>query len=149
MRANVAYYGTFGYELDLNKMTEEEKREIVCQIQFRKENWKLFQEGTFYRLKSPFEGNETAWMVVNQEKSEAIIASYRVMQPVNAGFKRICLEGLDKEAGYQTEGSPTIYYGDELMEYGLSVSDFASGLIKQDYHRQGDFLFQIIPVTQV
>lgn len=138
-RANVAYYGTFGYELDLNKLTEEEKTEIAHQIQFRKENWKLFQEGIFYRLKSPFEGNETAWMVVNEEKTEAIIAYYRVMQPANAGFKRICLKGLDEEAKYQIEGNPVMYYGDELMEYGFSISDFASGILKQEYDRQGDY----------
>ena len=49
----------FGYELDLNKLTEEEIKEVKEQITFMKEYREVLQFGTFYRLKSPFEGNET------------------------------------------------------------------------------------------
>ena len=38
------------------------------QIEFMKENRELIQmDGDFYRLRSPFEGNDTAWMVVSQD----------------------------------------------------------------------------------
>ena len=66
-RANVACFGTFGYELDLNRLTPEEQEEVKHQIEFMKKYRGLLQFGTFYRLKSPFEGNITAWMVVSQE----------------------------------------------------------------------------------
>src|SRR5699024_10804683 len=56
-RANVAYFGTFGYELDPNRLTEEEKEEVKAQITFMKQYRHLIQYGTFYRLLSPFEGN--------------------------------------------------------------------------------------------
>ena len=35
-----------------------------------KEYRELIQFGTFYRLKSPFEGNETVWMTVSEDKKQ-------------------------------------------------------------------------------
>ena len=34
-----------------------------------KEYREVLQFGTFYRLKSPFEGNETVWMVTNEDRT--------------------------------------------------------------------------------
>lgn len=42
--------GTFGYELDLSKMTDEEKKMAGEQIAFFKEHGRLFQFGDYYRL---------------------------------------------------------------------------------------------------
>ena len=52
-RANVAYFGTFGYELDLNALSEDEQEEVKKQIRFMKQYRRLIQFGTFYRLKAP------------------------------------------------------------------------------------------------
>ena len=59
-RANVAYFGTFGYELDLNKLAAEEQEEVKEQIKFMKQYREVIQFGTFYRLNSPFNGNVTS-----------------------------------------------------------------------------------------
>ena len=64
-RANVAHFGTFGYELDLNKLTAEEREQVRQQIAFMKEYREIIQFGDFYRLQSPFDGNFLAWMVVS------------------------------------------------------------------------------------
>ena len=69
MRADVAYFGTFGYELDLNRLTEAEQAEVVRYTAFMKAHRALIQSGTFYRLASPFEGNETGWMCIHQKYS--------------------------------------------------------------------------------
>lgn len=62
-RANVAYFGTFGYELDLNLLSDAEMASVKKQIAFMKEYRELIQvDGDFYRLLNPFEGNETAWI---------------------------------------------------------------------------------------
>ena len=143
MRGNVAYFGTFGYELDLNALSLEEKEEIKEQIAFMKQHRKLIQQGTFYRLKSPFEGNITAWMVVSEDKKEAILGYYRVMQPVNTGFVRIELQGLDSEKCYKIKEKNIACYGDELMQWGISVSDFASGVLDGDRTGQGDYFSRI------
>lgn len=124
-RANVAYFGTFGYELDVNQLTFEEKEIIKKQISFMKQYRSLFQFGTFYRLKSPFTSNETAWMVVSHDKTQAIVGYYRPLQEVNVGYRRLPLLGLDEDKMYHVNGLDL--YGDELMNVGLIISDSSCG----------------------
>lgn len=54
------------------------------QIRFMETYRGLLQFRTFYRLSSPFEGNVTAWMAVNENRKDAIIGWYRVLDLVNA-----------------------------------------------------------------
>ena len=126
-RANVAYFGTFGYELDLNKLSDEEISEVKQQITFMKEYRELIQFGTFYRLKSPFEGNETAWMTVSEDKKTALVFWYRERNVVNADFTRVRLQGLDPDLIYRNEYNETENYGDELMNLGLLTTDCTAG----------------------
>ena len=126
-RANVAYFGTFGYELDLNKLTEEEIKEVKEQITFMKEYREVLQFGTFYRLKSPFEGNETVWMVTNEDRTLAIVGYYRVLNGVNQPYSRVRLQGLNPDMVYENVWNHTENYGDELMNYGLITSDVTAG----------------------
>lgn len=126
-RSNVAYFGTFGYELDLNKLTQEEQEQIKEQISFMKTYRELLQYGTFYRLSSPFEDNVTAWMVVSENKETAIIGWYRIMNQVNGCYTRLRLQGLQEDFEYEIEGSSRSSYGDELMNLGLLTSDPTSG----------------------
>ncbi len=126
-RANVAYFGTFGYELDLNKLSEEEIEEVKEQIRFMKEYREILQYGTFYRLKSPFEGNETVWMSVSQDQKTALVGWYRVLNGVNMPYTRVQLQGLDENLLYENVLSGTEHYGDELMNVGLITSDVTSG----------------------
>ena len=107
-RANVAYFGTFGYELDLNKLTEEEIKEVKEQITFMKEYREVLQFGTFYRLKSPFEGNETVWMVTNEDRTLAIVGYYRVLNGVNQPYSRCLLYTSRKIASAETSLKPFI-----------------------------------------
>ena len=80
-------------------------------------------DGDFYRLRSPFEGNDTAWMVVSQDKKQAIAGFYQKLNKVNASWLRLKLQGLDKERLYDVQCEETIYqaYGDELMYVGIPL----------------------------
>ena len=146
-RANVAYFGTFGYELDLNLLSDAEIETVKKQIAFMKEHRELIQmDGDFYRLLSPFEGNETAWMVVSSDKTQAVAAFYQRLNKVNASWLRLKLDGLDANTkyevscdmapvtsydakiaeayGHKTDGdSVKTYqaYGDELMSAGIPI----------------------------
>lgn len=148
-RADVAYFGTFGYELDLLKLGEEDKAEIRRQIAFMKEKRNLIQKGTFYRLKSPFEGNETAWMIVSEDQKKALVGYYRVMQPVNVGFKRLKLKGLKEDTCYKVSGYAYDCYGDELMQVGMILSDSASGVWKKGVNDKGDFQAEVFEIVAV
>ena len=138
-RANVAYFGTFGYELDLNKLTEEEQKEVKEQIAFMKEYRDLFQFGTFYRLSSPFEKNITAWMSVSEDKKTAIVGWYRVLNPVNDSYTRLKLCGLLEDVEYTIEGQKGTFFGDELMNLGILTSDATSGEAQEGQFKGCDF----------
>lgn len=124
-RANVAYFGVFGYELDLNKLSSQELDQVAQQIAFYKEHRKLFHSGNFYRLLSPFDSQETAWMVVSENKDTAILAHYKLLNQVNRSCQRLRLTGLNPEATYEINGHD--YSGYELMRAGFSITDSSSG----------------------
>ncbi len=138
-RANVAYFGTFGYELDLNKLSEEETQEVKEQISFMKEYRELLQFGTFYRLKSPFEGNETVWMAVSQDKKTCLVGFYRVLNGTNMPYSRVKLKGLNPDMLYVDAETGREQYGDELMNLGLLTSDVTAGEIMGNMKPSMDF----------
>ena len=145
-RANVACFGTFGYELDLNKLTLEEQSQVKEQIAFMKEYHGVIQYGTFYRLISPFDGdgNITAWMVVSEDQRTALVGYYRILQHVNTGYTRVRLEGLNPDFCYHTSILDRDIYGDELMKAGLFTSDASSGENKEKYNGDnGDYQSRI------
>lgn len=145
-RAETAYFGCFGYEMDLDTLTEEEKEEVKEQIQYYKRIRKLVMDGTFYRLISPFEGDEAAWMVVSEDKRHALAGYYRMRQPANAPLKRLTLKGLDPDVRYQIRETGLEAYGDELMRAGMAISDYASG-IREKKERQGDYQSRLFELT--
>ena len=143
-RANVAYFGTFGYELDLNKLTEAEKNEVKQQVAFFKEYRETIFNGTFYRLLNPFEGNETCWMIVSQDQKTALVGYYRPLNEVNVGFRRVKLQGLNPDLKYTVSINETTNYGDELMNAGLITSDGSCGENKAPYDgTNGDYQSRI------
>ncbi len=146
MRGDVAYFGTFGYELDLEELSQEELEGMREQIEFFKEKRELFQKGKFYRLRSPFEHNVTSWMVVSENKEEAYVGYYRVLQIPNIGFDRIKLQGLNPELEYEVSGQLHTSFGDELMNLGLNVSDFSSGAKEVAAEIQGDFMSRLFHI---
>ncbi|MCD8218433.1 MAG: alpha-galactosidase [Clostridiales bacterium] len=138
-RANVAFFGAFGYELDLNTLTEDELVEVRGQIDFMKKYRNILQYGTFYRLKSPFEGNITVWMSVSQDKKQAIVGWYRVLNGANQPYSRVRLQGLDPDLLYRNNLDGKQHYGDELMNLGLVTTDIMSGEAPQDGSACTDF----------
>ncbi len=147
-RAAAAYFGTFGYELDLGTLTEEELEEIREQVRFMKKYRQLLQYGIFYRLQSPFEGNDAAWMCVSPDRKQAVAAYFRFLQPVNTGFKRLRLAGLNPSGRYRISGRDYECYGDELMNIGLILSDWASGNRASEVP-QGDFQARVFVMEEV
>ena len=72
-RGIVAMAGNFGYELDITKLSEEEKEVIKEQVKLYKEIRETVQFGDTFRLLSPFENNEVAWMNISQDKCEIVV----------------------------------------------------------------------------
>lgn len=146
-RANVAYFGTFGYELDLNKLTAEEQEEVKEQIKFMKQYREVIQFGTFYRLNSPFNGNVTSWMVVSEDKKTAIVGWYRVLNGINLPYSRVQLQGLNSDYCYETVGTQECHFGDELMNIGLIINDPSAGQVQDGGPTSCDFDSKIYVLT--
>lgn len=123
-RANVAYFGAFGYELDLNNLSDDEKKKVRKQVEYYKAHRQLIMNGIFYRISSPFKGNITSWIVVSEDKREAIAAYYKVLNDTNKGYKRFRLKGLDINKKYIiNDNENEVYYGDELMNVGIVIDE--------------------------
>ena len=141
-RANVACFGTFGYELDLNRLTAEEQEEVKRQTAFMKKYRSVLQFGSFYRLESPFEGNVTAWMSVSGDRKTAVVGWYRTLNGINMGYTRVKLRGLEPDSVYRVSADGVLrgeYYGDELMNVGLVTSDADSGELLPGMRPSCDF----------
>lgn len=124
-RGIAAMCGNFGYELDLTKLTEEEKRLVMKQVAFYKEIRPTVQFGDFYRLQSPFEGNDAAWMFVAKDGGEAVVSFFRVLAQPYASLAYLRLTGLEPNASYLDVETKAVYGGDELMYVGLNVPQLA------------------------
>ena len=99
-RAVVAMAGTFGYELDPGKLTEEEKEEVKGQIaRFRRYD-ALLRDGDLYRLSPSSEMPFTAWQVVAPDRSEALLSVVLTHPRANPTPLHLCLRGLDPDARY-------------------------------------------------
>lgn len=123
-RANVAYFGNLGYELDVNRLWDVEKEEIKKQIQFYKENREVFQFGEFYRIKNPYNNNISAWMVKSNDEKTIILGCYKLLNHANEGKERVKLFGLDKDGDYKLSYPyEKEFKGDELMNVGISMND--------------------------
>lgn len=145
-RANVACFGAFGYELDLSILNDKEREQVKQQVKFVKEYRDLIQKGTFYRLLSPFENNITSWIIVSEDKKQAIVGYYKILNEVNGPYRKIKLQGLNPDFNYSIsninyphETAVKNCYGDELMNLGLITTDPSAGQVINGGRTSEDF----------
>lgn len=143
-RGNVAAFGSFGYELDLNQLSEPDREVVRQQISFIKEYRKIIHQGEFYRLVSPFEGNYCAWMVVSADKKTSILGYYKLLNEVNGPFSRLQLKGLAPTMEYTNVQTGKTYFGDELMNVGFVTSDTSCGQVIDGRKTSHDFDSKIV-----
>lgn len=118
-RGTVAMAGTFGYELDLNKLEEAEKVEIAEQVSAYKGYQKLIREGDYYRLSNPYEDNMAVWAFVAEDREEVLVQGVVFRAASNVLRRRLRLRGLDAEAFYRSVQDGRVYTGRALMAGGL------------------------------
>lgn len=110
--------GAFGYELDLGKLTEEEREAARKQIDTYNEHYELFQQGDYYRLTSPMENHDaTVWSYVMQDGSKACLSVVYTDLHSNPEPVRVRWKGLIKDAVYVLDGKE--YTGTALMQGGM------------------------------
>ncbi len=101
-RSVVAMAGSFGYELDLNLISEEEKAEVKEQIADDKKYWHLIHNGRYYRLHDPEQDREAAaWSFVAEDGEEMLLNVVALDAHGNAPIRYIRCKGLDPDARYR------------------------------------------------
>lgn len=120
-RGVVAMSGTFGYELDLLKLTEEEKDEVRSQIREFRKYAPLIQNGRYYRLTDPFKSEICAWEIVGNSQEEILLNV--VMEEIhgNMTVNYVQLRGLEETAMYKEQSTGKIYSGAALMHGGMPL----------------------------
>lgn len=138
-RAKVAYFGAFGYELDVTELSDEEQATIKQQVAFYKQYRKLFQFGTFYRLETPdTSDNVYGWETVSPDKQTAIGMRYQILNGANPAYIRYYFKGLDPERHYTVNDGSEVFSGAELMNAGYFVPRVMNRLqspkVPSDFH---------------
>ena len=118
----MASSGTFGYELDLMKMSEEEKKTAREQILIYKEMEHLVQTGDYYRLENPYENQKyVLWQFVSKDKKEAVVCGVRLHSEANPRIYLCYPQGLDAKMHYEDTATGKVYTGAALMKAGLPL----------------------------
>lgn len=120
-RAVTAMAGSFGYELDLNTLSSEEKESVKNQIKRFKEYQPLIHNGEYYRLSNPMKDEYAAWEFVSEDKSEALIHGMVFFTKPNFVRYLIKPRGLDENAEYVINNGSETYTGKALMSGGVLV----------------------------
>lgn len=120
-RFNVAAFGLLGYELDLTRLSNFDKKAIKQQIAYYKQHRKLLQFGEFFRLQSPFDTNQCVWMVVSEDKKEALLGYYQKLQQANPVLESLRLIGLDDEQLYEIQTRQQYV---NIRTFGELMNDF-------------------------
>ncbi len=139
-RAVTAMAGTFGYELDPGKLSDEEKESIKDQVRIFKKYYDLIQRGLYYRLSEIGEEPYTAWESVSEDGSEALLSLVVSDTQPNQALINLKLKGLDPQGLYEvtdesekyrlkvpaflapsTEEERKIFSGDALMNAGYTL----------------------------
>lgn len=119
-RGIVAQFGTFGYELDVTKLPQEDKESITNQIAEYKRYNHITRNGDYYRIASYRKNNSfDAYEMVTKDKSEAIIVVVQVKMQPNRRGRVVKFKGLDKDATYIVEGKTLT--GTTLMNVGIVI----------------------------
>lgn len=113
--------GTFGYELNLGKLSEEEKEEIRSQVEEYRKFAPLIQTGLYYRLSDPSKEEYAAWAFVSEDQKEVLLNV--VMQEIheNMTVNYVNLQGLKCSAVYRDTETGKTYNGAALMEAGIPM----------------------------
>ena len=120
-RGVVAMAGTFGYELDPKKLSEEEKQKIREQIREYKEYAELVQKGLYYRLTNPHVQEAAAWECISADGSEVLMSAVMLAVHGNMPVTYIRLKGLKENCMYREAESGKVYSAEALMEVGIPL----------------------------
>lgn len=134
-RGHVALAGTFGYELDITKIPQEDRDMIPRQTEMYHKYHELIREGDYYRIASYRENNSyDCWAVAAKDKSEVLVTYVQVLAGANRHSRKIYFQGFDPNALYRLEGTEKTYSGERLMKMGFLMEALTGDFRSRLYH---------------
>ncbi len=118
-RGAIASLGATGYELDLTKLTAEEKEQVKEQIANYKRIDGLIFKGDLFRLANPFETDYFCEMIVAKDKTEAYVVGERFRGDPCDHDRILKLNGLDGNKKYYIKELGVTASGKALMSAGV------------------------------
>lgn len=101
-RGYVALAGTFGYELDITALSEEDKQMVGRQTAMYHRFNDLVREGDYYRIASYGDNHlYDCYQVVSKDRKESLITYVQVLSEPNQHSRILHLQGLDGKAEYR------------------------------------------------
>ena len=138
-RGYVALSGTFGYELDVTKIPQQDRDMIPEQIELYHKYNDLIRSGDLYRISNIFEQPGYSCVeYVAKDKSEALVTFIQILHRPNYHSRRICLKGLEENSLYRDEETGCVYSGGALMYGGVLITEL-----------HGDFKGKLLHYTRV
>ena len=133
-RAVTAMAGSFGYELDPAKLSEQEKQAVKEQIIKFKKYAPLIHRGMYYRLSNAMTDNYSVWEFVSGDRAEILVFGVIFRSEANMIRSRVRLRGADPEKMYRLEGTDRVYTGAALNEGGILLPDAWGDFTSAEFH---------------
>ena len=121
-KAALALFGTYGYEMNPNRLTPEEIADLARTAEiYKKYHRAVISDGTLYHLRAPYEGNDMCMQCVSQDKSASLVLFMnKLKEPEQSRFLR--LKGLDAKRRYRNTLDQSVHTGEYYMRVGLNLS---------------------------
>lgn len=143
-RGYVALAGTFGYELDVTKLSDEDKAMIPKQTAMYHKFNDLIRTGDYFRIASYQENHKyDCFQVVSKDKKESLVFFVQVLVEANMHSRNVHLQGLSEKEEYKMfevtmeeekilKETDKCFVGSTLMNAGIQVQrswgDFRASL---------------------
>lgn len=137
-RCDVAQFFSFGYELDVTKLSDSQRALVAEQTARHRRVAQRYAGGDFYRLRNPFQGNCCAWQMVSKDGSHSIVFYATKLKQPNFCGEYLRLKGLEDEKIFRVEPMEVSVSGAVLKHAGIPI------------HRQsGDFHTLIFELSEL
>ena len=121
-KAALALFGTYGYEMNPNKLTEGEMAELAAMAQvYRDYHRDVIEAGTLYHLRAPFAGNEMCMQCVSQDRRASLVLFMNKLKTPDK-FRFLPLKGLDEKKRYRNTLDGAVHTGEYYANVGLNLS---------------------------
>lgn len=121
-KAQIALFGTYGYEMNPNRLSEKEMEELseVAKI-YKEYHQSVIENGTLYHISSPNETNFLGLQSVSQDQKSSLFLFMNLLKEGDC-YRFVRLQGLDPEAYYWNSYDQQIFKGEYYLKVGINFS---------------------------